>query len=195
MAKIYTRAGDSGETGLYRGPRVGKDCLRIEAYGTVDELNSSIGLLRAEPIPEEIDQLLEAIQNRLFELGAELATPDAERHGTRYIRADHVRELEEAIDRFDADLEPLTRFILPSGTRAGALAHVARTVCRRAERRLVALIRETLALGTPLSPTSLAYLNRLSDLLFVLARWLNKKEGKLESPWNPPARTASGKDL
>lgn len=188
MARIYTRAGDSGETGLYRGPRVGKDCLRIEAYGTVDELNSWIGLLRSEPIPSEIDQLLEAIQNRLFELGAELATPDAERHGTRYIQADHVRELERAIDRLDADLEPLTRFILPGGTRAGALAHVVRTVCRRAERRLVALIREALALGTPLSPTSLAYLNRLSDFLFVLARWLNKQAGKTESPWDPPAR-------
>lgn len=188
MVKIYTRAGDSGETGLYRGPRVGKDCLRIEAYGTVDELNSAIGLLRSEPIPPEIDPLLEGIQNRLFELGAELATPDAERHGTQYIRADHVRELEAAIDRLDADLEPLTRFILPTGTRAGALAHVARTVCRRAERRMVALIREALALGTPLSPTSLAYLNRLSDLLFVLARWLNKKAGKSESPWNPPPK-------
>ncbi|NMC21172.1 MAG: cob(I)yrinic acid a,c-diamide adenosyltransferase [Thermogutta sp.] len=190
MAKIYTRSGDSGETGLYRGPRVGKDCLRIEAYGTVDELNSSIGLLRAEPIPSEIDGLLETIQNRLFEVGAELATPDAERYGTRYITTDHVRELEAAIDRLDADLEPLTRFILPGGGRAGALAHLARTVCRRAERRLVALTREALALGTPLSPALLAYLNRLSDLLFVLARWLNRRAGKTERPWDPPAGAA-----
>ncbi len=186
MSKIYTRSGDSGETGLYRGPRVGKDCLRLEAYGTVDELNATIGLIRSEPLPAEIDRVLAGIQNRLFELGAELATPDADRYGTRYVNPEHVRELEATIDRFDAELEPLTRFILPGGTRAAALAQVARTVCRRAERRLVALIREALTLGTPLSSTSLAYLNRLSDLLFVLARWLNKQSGIQEDRWEPP---------
>jgi cob(I)alamin adenosyltransferase len=189
-AKIYTRSGDSGETGLYRGPRVGKDCLRIETCGTIDELNSAIGLIRAERIPPRADALLATIQNWLFELGAEVATPDPQRQGTQYITPEYVRELEEAIDQLDAELPPLDRFILPGGERAGALTHFARAVCRRAERRLVALVREGLELGTPLSPVVLAFINRLGDFLFVLARWLNHQAGVVEHPWEPPPRKA-----
>lgn len=187
-AKIYTRSGDAGETGLYRGPRVGKDCLRIEVCGTIDELNCAIGLIRAEEIPQYADEVLAMIQNRLFELGAEVATPEPERAGTRYIMQEHVRQLEEIIDRMEGELPALDRFILPGGNRAGALAHLARAVCRRAERRVVALVREALELGTPLSPVILAFMNRLGDLLFVLARWLNHKAGRSETPWEPPKR-------
>lgn len=190
-AKIYTRSGDAGETGLHQGPRVGKDCLRIEVCGTIDELNTVVGLIRAADLPQGVDAILAEIQNRLFEMGAEIATPEAERHGCRFITAEHVKWLEKEIDRMDEQLEPLTHFILPGGTHAAALAHFARAVCRRAERRLVALVREALELGTPLSPTLLAFMNRLGDLFFVLGRWLNRSAGRKESVWLPPSKRTS----
>jgi len=192
MAKIYTRSGDAGETGLHRGPRVGKDCLRIEVCGTIDELNAVVGLIRAVGVPATADAILAEIQHRLFELGAEIATPDAERHGCRFITAEHVKWLEKTIDELDEGLQPLVHFILPGGTHAAALAHLARTVCRRAERRLVALVREALEVGTPLSPTLLAFVNRLGDLFFVLGRWLNRQAGQTETVWLPPPQPSTG---
>ncbi|MGQ9503606.1 MAG: cob(I)yrinic acid a,c-diamide adenosyltransferase [Thermogutta sp.] len=195
-AKIYTRSGDAGETGLHRGPRVGKDCLRIEVCGTIDELNAMVGLLRAAGVPATADTILAEIQRHLFELGAEIATPEAERHGCRFIMPEHVKWLENTIDALDVELKPLTHFILPGGTHAAALAHLARTVCRRAERRLVALVREALELGTPLSPTLLAFINRLGDFFFVLGRWLNHQGGQKETIWLPPSKveTDAGTD-
>jgi len=192
MAKIYTRSGDAGETGLHRGPRVGKDCLRIEVCGTIDELNAVVGVIRAVGVSATADAILAEIQSRLFELGAEVATPEAERHGCRFITAEHVKWLEKTIDELDEGLQPLVHFILPGGTHAAALAHLARTVCRRAERRLVALVREALEVGTPLSPTLLAFVNRLGDLFFVLGRWLNRQAGQTETVWLPPPQPSTG---
>ncbi|HKD37742.1 MAG TPA: cob(I)yrinic acid a,c-diamide adenosyltransferase [Pirellulales bacterium] len=179
--KIYTKTGDRGETGLFGGPRVRKDSPRIEAYGTVDELNAFLGFARCEPLPAEIDQFLSRIQSALFKVGAELATPDPARHGTSVIGGKEIADLERAIDRFDASLEPLKQFILPGGTRGAAALHVARTVCRRAERRVVALANS--ADGT-ISVDLIVYLNRLSDLLFVLARAVNAAAGQADVPWN-----------
>ncbi len=190
-AKIYTRSGDAGETGLHRGPRVGKDCLRIEVCGTLDELNAVVGLIRAAGVPHAAEVILDEIQRRLFEMGTEIATPEAERHGCRFITADHVKLIEAEIDRLEEQLPPLNHFILPGGTPAAALTHFARTVCRRAERRLVALVREALDLGTPLSPTLLAFINRLGDLFFVLGRWLNHRAGHAEKPWLPPSKQSA----
>jgi cob(I)alamin adenosyltransferase len=174
MAKIYTRAGDDGETALYGGGRVRKDDRRIEAIGTVDELNSALGVVRLELArsgvgPVGFDDLLALLQNQLFDLGAELATRRPEDRGTNLIRNDHVLSLEAEIDRYDAALEPLTAFILPGGSAAAAQLHVARGTCRRAERRLVEL-----ASSESIRPELLHYLNRLSDLLFVLARAANR---------------------
>ena len=165
--KIYTRTGDLGETGLFGGPRVGKDMARIEAFGTVDELNSVLGVVRAEALSDDVDHVLERIQRELLDLGSELASPDPVKQGTRKIDRGDVSALEDEIDRFEESLEPLDEFILPGGNRASALLHLARTVCRRAERRLVALVRHS---PDEISLLLLAYLNRLSDLLFVLAR-------------------------
>ena len=165
--KIYTRTGDLGETGLFGGPRVGKDMARIEALGTVDELNASLGVVRAEPLPDDVDRTLEQIQRQLLDLGAELATPEPVKQGNRKIGREDVSALEAQIDGFQESLEPLHDFILPGGNRAAASLHLARTVCRRAERRLVTLIRHS---PDDISLALLAYLNRLSDLLFVLAR-------------------------
>lgn len=176
--KIYTKTGDRGDTGLFGGPRVRKDDPRIEAYGTVDELNAVLGLIRCEPLEASLDALLASIQNELFDLGAELATPDPQRLGTHTIAAPHIGRLEAAIDQHEAHLEPLKAFILPGGTRAAALLHVARTVCRRAERRLV-----TLADREAISADLIIYLNRLSDLLFVLARSANRAAGLADVPW------------
>lgn len=180
---IYTRKGDSGQAGLLGGPRVDKDALRLETYGTVDELNSVIGLARAEPLPEELDRLLAKIQNELFEVGAELATPDPVALGTRTIGPDRVEGLERWIDEQDAALDPLRAFILPGGTRAASALHVARTVCRRAERRLVTLMREA---KEEISPHLLKYLNRLGDLLFILARAANASANHSDVPWQKP---------
>jgi cob(I)alamin adenosyltransferase len=182
--KIYTKTGDHGETGLFGGPRVRKDTPRIEAYGTVDELNSVLGIVRAQAIESDIDALLRQIQNELFDLGAQLATPDPIAHHTSLIGPPQIAALETAIDRFEAQLEPLSQFILPGGTRAAALVHLARTVCRRAERRLVHLMRQS---GEQLASEPLIYLNRLSDLLFVLARVLNHAAGRTDVPWQNPS--------
>lgn len=176
--RIYTRTGDQGETGLFGGPRVRKDVPRIEAYGTVDELNAVLGLSRAAGPPPEIDAVLLRVQHELFVLGAELASPQAGRAAIPTTEPGHVAALEADIDRFEAALAPLKEFILPAGSPAAAHLHVARTVCRRAERRVVAL-----AAAEPISPTVLQYLNRLSDLLFVLARAANQAAGQADVPW------------
>ncbi len=176
--KIYTKTGDAGETGLFGGPRVRKDCARIEAYGTVDELNAVLGAARCEPLAAEFDALLARIQNELFDVGAELATPEPESKSVSTIGAPHIATLETAIDQWEEVLAPLKQFILPGGTRAAAQLHVARTVCRRAERRVI-----TLAANEPVSSSLIIYLNRLSDLLFVLARAANHLDGRPDVAW------------
>jgi cob(I)alamin adenosyltransferase len=180
--RIYTKTGDQGETGLFGGERVPKDHRRVAAYGDVDELNAALGLARAaEPVDFE-DALLQAIQRDLFTIGAELATPDparlAKALGGPPLSAGEVTALEQAIDRLEAGLPPLRAFILPGGAPKGAAFHVARTVCRRAERTVVGLARET-----PVSAAIRHYLNRLSDLLFVLARAANARAGAGDLPW------------
>jgi len=181
--KIYTKTGDDGQTGLFGGPRVSKDAPRIEAYGTVDELNSVLGLARAETLPESIDALLATIQSELFSLGAELATPNPAAKGTHLIGPGHIQRLEQAIDEYESQLEPLKQFILPGGTTGAATLHLARTICRRAERRLVTLVHSC---SESISPELLVYLNRLSDLLFVLARAANHAAGVTDVPWAKP---------
>jgi cob(I)alamin adenosyltransferase len=175
LSKIYTRTGDDGTTGLGDGTRVTKDHPRVEAFGTVDELNSVLGLLLAETLPEDIRAALTDIQHDLFDLGGELSVP-----GRAAISDARVTELEHALDHLNAALAPLKEFILPGGSRAAALAHLARTVCRRAERHVV-----TLAKVEVLSPTVIRYLNRLSDLLFVMARTLNRAAGQTDVLWQP----------
>jgi cob(I)alamin adenosyltransferase len=177
--KIYTRTGDAGETSLFTGGRVSKGDTRVEAYGTVDELNSVIGLARAHGLPDQAENWLETVQNDLFALGADLATPlDAKTDWLVRVEPSAVERLERWIDQMDAELPPLKNFILPGGTPAAATLHIARTVCRRAERITVALADEQ-----PISPPALAYLNRLSDMLFTLARWVNLKAGESETKW------------
>ena len=177
--KIYTRTGDDGTTSLFSGGRVPKDHWRVESYGTVDELNSLIGQTRALKPSAQTDEWLHEVQRQLFVLGADLATPaDARSAYVLRIDAAAVQWLEATIDEMDADLPPLRHFILPGGSPAGASLHVARTVCRRAERLVVALL-ETDTLISPALP----YLNRLSDFLFVLARWENQQAGVSEEIW------------
>ena len=178
--KIYTKTGDHGDTGLFGGPRVRKDHARIEAFGTVDELNSQLGLIRTLPDAAVFDSDLRRIQCELFYLGAELATP-----GTRdeRITLAHVDTLERLIDHHEAALEPLACFILPTGTPLAAAIHVARTVCRRAERRVVTLAAQ---LDTTIPANAIEYLNRLGDLLFVLARSANHQAGVADDPWVHP---------
>jgi cob(I)alamin adenosyltransferase len=181
--RIYTRTGDSGETGLFGGQRVAKDALRVEAYGAVDELNAAMGVARARPGDESVGDLLADLQVDLLVLGADLATPTEQgtRVGAREVRRmqeRQVQRLEHEIDALDAALPPLDRFILPGGSERGALLHLARTVCRRAERRVVALARVE-----SVNPEAVRYLNRLSDLLFVLARSVNQQAGIPELPW------------
>ena len=180
--KIYTRKGDTGETGLLGGGRVAKDDARIEAYGTVDELNAAIGLARAGTLPESIDEILEVVQNDLFALGADLASEQRTAGASPPIGDTHVVRLEQAIDHHEQQLTPLRQFILPGGTVSAAELHLARTICRRAERRVVAVARGD-AGQTASSPV--AYLNRLSDLLFVLSRAANAAGGCVEPIWNP----------
>lgn len=190
MPRIYTRSGDSGETGLFRGPRVDKDCPRIEAYGTVDELNSLLGWLRATGVPPDVDEGLCRVQRDLFHLGAELATVEPGQLTIPRIAGEDVSRLESWIDKLESDLPPMQHFVLPGGTNAAAAAHVVRAVCRRAERRLVTLGRVGQSNAESVSPVLLTYLNRLSDYLFVLARWLNHESGVEESRWgadNPPS--------
>jgi cob(I)alamin adenosyltransferase len=181
--KIYTKTGDRGETGLFGGPRISKDAPRIEAYGTVDELNSVLGIVRAQPIERDIDALLRQIQNELFDLGAQLATPDPAAHHTSMIGPAQIAALEATIDRFEERLDPLKQFILPGGIPAAAQLHFARTVCRRAERRLITLVHQP---TESIADELVIYLNRLSDLLFVLARAVNHAAGCSDVPWQKP---------
>ncbi len=178
--KIYTKTGDAGETGLFAGPRVGKDDPRIEGYGTVDELNTVLGLARTQALPKDIDSLLAIIQNELFDIGAELATPDPKSRGTNLISEAQVAMLEKAVDKYEANLPILKTFILPGGSPGAAWLHLARTVCRRAERRVVTLMK---CPNQEVSPTILVYLNRLSDLLFVLARAVNAAAKVADVKW------------
>ena len=174
LSKIYTRTGDDGSTGLGDGTRVPKDGARVEAYGTVDELNSVVGVLLAVPgLPPEVADCLTEVQHELFDLGGELCIP-----GHQMIRAEQVTRLEQALDGFNEALPPLKEFILPAGTRAASLAHVCRTVCRRAERAIVAL-----GAVETINDAPRRYVNRLSDLLFVLARVLNRVDGGADVLW------------
>jgi cob(I)alamin adenosyltransferase len=177
--KIYTRTGDSGETSLFGGTRVHKHDPRVDAYGEVDELNAWLGFVRASLSAADLDEPLVRIQRDLFALGAQLADPSdavAARVSKVVLGDADVERLEGLIDRLEAELPPLRRFILAGGTQAGAALHVARTVCRRAERRMTAL-------APPLDPALLRYINRLSDLLFVLARVVNHRGGVPETEW------------
>ena len=173
LTRIYTRTGDDGTTGLAGGERLPKAHARIEAIGGVDELNAAIGLLRVQPLGDDLDLVLEAIQHRLFDLGGKLAMP-----GTELLKAQHTLGLEQTLDRFNADLPPLEEFILPGGGEAAARCHLARTICRRAERELLRLSRIE-----PVNSASITYLNRLSDLLFVLARVMARRNGGGEVTW------------
>ncbi|MEX2117213.1 MAG: cob(I)yrinic acid a,c-diamide adenosyltransferase [Bacteroidota bacterium] len=176
--KIYTKKGDGGETSLFGGKRVPKNSIRIDAYGTVDELNSHLGFARTlNPSPSE-DADLQRLQETLFVLGADLATPAGGK--TKRIAEEDVSVLERSIDRLENDLPSLKNFILPGGSPLAAHLHIARTVCRRAERLVSALSR-----SEELSPYPLKFLNRLSDLLFVMARHANHVAGATEAPWNP----------
>ena len=173
LSKIVTRTGDDGTTGLGDGSRVTKDSARIAAIGDIDELNATLGVLLAEPLPDTIVACLIEVQHDLFDLGGELSIP-----GYTAVTDEHVARVEAAVEQFNESLPPLKEFILPGGSRAAALAHVARTVCRRAERAVVAL-----AAAEPVSDPSRRYLNRLSDLLFVLARTLNRAAGGSDVLW------------
>jgi cob(I)alamin adenosyltransferase len=183
MAKIYTRTGDEGETSLYNGGRVRKDHLRVETVGTLDELSAVLGIARSSlasvrSTPAEVDQFVARVQHQLFNLGAELATPEPAAHGTALIGDADVSGLEQAMDRWEAELEPLREFILPGGCRAAAELHLARCVCRRAERLLVRLAADEAIRGQ-----ALRYVNRLSDALFVLARCVNRRAGAADVVW------------
>ncbi len=174
--KIYTRTGDSGQTSLFGGARVAKNDARIEAYGTVDELNSHLGVVRANWPQSPLDSLFAQIQSDLFEVGAHLASPGTSRFAG--VEENRILELEQRIDAMESELIPLKSFILPSGSTASAQIHVARTVCRRAERLVVALGDDTVA-----TRSTIAYLNRLSDFLFVAARFANLNAGVPDVPW------------
>jgi cob(I)alamin adenosyltransferase len=187
ITKVYTKTGDRGETALVGGKRVPKDSPSIEAYGTIDELNSIVGLARAfneEKLPDGdahrfLDAVLRQIQDELFDLGSELATPpDFFQEGMYRIGENEVRKIEQLIDKCQEELEPLKSFVLPGGGRIGAYLHQCRTVCRRAEREILRLSR-----AEELSEWPIKYVNRLSDLFFVLSRWISKKTGKDEYLW------------
>lgn len=174
LSKIYTRTGDSGTTGLGDGSRVAKFDLRVQAMGEVDELNAVLGMLLVEELHADVREQLEAIQHDLFDMGGELSMP-----GHTFMQAGRVAILEKVLDRWNAELSPLKEFILPGGSRASAVCHLARTVCRRAERVLHALHAQS-----PVTAVNLQYLNRLSDLLFVLCRTLNRHAGVPDVLWN-----------
>lgn len=178
MARIYTRTGDKGETGLFGSTRVPKDSIRVQAYGSVDELNSVLGLARSFLNDTELDLLLQELQNDLFIVGADLASTKSNDSATR-ITGERVSELERVIDNYQDQLRPLTAFILPGGGHAGAVLHFARSVARRAERKIV-----TLEKSERISDQLIPYLNRVSDLLFVLARVANNREQKDEVQWH-----------
>ena len=180
MARIYTRTGDKGETGLVGGARVSKDSLRVEAYGNVDELNSVLGIVRAFLNDRELEDLLTEIQNDLFVIGSDLAsTANAWQRNIPRISSERIIAMERTIDKFEAELTPLKAFILPGGGISGSLLHNARTVARRAERRIV-----TLGKAEAINEQVVAYMNRLSDLLFVMARVANHRENKAEIEWH-----------
>ncbi len=175
LTRIYTRTGDDGTTGLIGGERVPKDSPFIEACGSVDELNALLGLVRSHPLPDRVDKVLQRVQDRLFTIGAEFATPEGVEPKSRGLDDEEVRSLESEIDAFEEDLQPLKQFILPGGATAGAELHLARAVARRAERRCVSLSRLQ-----QINPQILRYLNRLSDLCFVLARYVNWRQSAPE---------------
>jgi cob(I)alamin adenosyltransferase len=175
LSKIYTRTGDDGSTGLSQNRRLPKDHGRIEAIGAIDELNAAIGVVLTEPITDKICSALTEVQHRLFDLGGELSLEDRQ-----LITEDHVDALEKTLDSFNDELKPLKEFILPGGAASAACCHLARTICRRAERRLCRLAREE-----AVSPVLIKYINRLSDLLFVLARCLNQQAGEKDVLWLP----------
>jgi len=175
LSKIYTRTGDKGDTGLGDGSRVEKDSARVEAYGTSDELNSIIGIVLAHELPEDVRSCLVEVQHDLFDLGSELSVP-----GHEFIPASYTDRLEQQLDSFNAELPKLKEFILPSGGHATSACHLARTVCRRTERRVVTLARDE-----TVNPHIITYLNRLSDLLFVVARVLARAENGEEVLWKP----------
>jgi cob(I)alamin adenosyltransferase len=178
-SKLYTRTGDWGETALLGGDRVPKDHPRVEAYGSVDELNSVLGVAASLIRQRRVAAALQSVQNELLNIGSQLATESgADKSRTFTDPEDRIADLERLIDEYDAKLPPLRTFILPSGSHAGALLHMARSVCRRAERAVVRLSHQE-----DVNPNALAYLNRLSDLLFVLARYVNKTARKPETPW------------
>lgn len=178
--KLYTKRGDDGHTDLIGGARVSKNHLRVSAYGAVDELNATIGLALADCDIDAINIGLITVQCRLFDLGADLATPDSAKAASSRLTTDHAAELEPQIDAATDQLEPLRSFILPGGTVLAAKLHIARTVCRRAERQVVALAEHE-----AVDPAATIYLNRLADLLFALARLANAKAGVADVPWRP----------
>ena len=178
LSKIYTRTGDDGSTGLGDGSRLPKDDARIETFGAVDELNSVLGVVLTHHLDDRIRAVLTRVQHELFDLGGELAVP-----GYTRIEARHIDALERELDDWNQTLPPLKEFILPGGGPAAAHCHLARAVCRRAERRLIGLAREARATDRPVNPQAGRYLNRLSDLLFVLARIVNRTQGEGETFW------------
>ncbi|MEO8571230.1 MAG: cob(I)yrinic acid a,c-diamide adenosyltransferase [Chloroflexota bacterium] len=182
LDRIYTKTGDEGMTGLGGGQRVPKDSLRVETYGTVDELNSQIGVALATGLCERLAAELPRIQNELFDLGSDLATPATSqaRHPVPTVESRHIDQLERLIDELNEIVGPLANFLLPGGSRGAAQLHVARTVCRRAERAVTTLARDE-----TIGPTVLPYLNRLSDALFVMARYENHERGVAEPLWRP----------
>lgn len=180
--KIYTKQGDKGQTGLWGGQRVRKDSARVTAYGTVDELNAHMGLARSSGLDERLAEQLARVQNELFVLGSDLATPGEDERIPR-IKAEYITAMEQEIDAFESELEPLRQFILPGGTQAAAHLHLARTVCRRAERELVTLLADG---AEPVNEQALPYLNRLADWLFVAARVANARAGVADVPWQSP---------
>jgi cob(I)alamin adenosyltransferase len=179
-SKIYTKTGDDGTTGLFGGARLPKHHVRIEAYGTVDELNAVIGLLMTAHAYQEANKFLERIQSLLFTIGSNLASDPAKEMITHGLQEEDIHRIESAIDDMQLVLPPLKNFILPGGSQSVSIAHVARTICRRAERRCVALAQEEYV-----EPVILLFLNRLSDYFFVFARWLAMKEGVEEIKWKP----------
>lgn len=191
ITRVYTRRGDRGETDLVGGIRVPKDSARIDAYGAVDELNAALGLARAlnagdakPPASRELEDILKQLQNELFDVGGELATPPAAfQPGMFRVGEAEVKALEARMDRLQKELAPLKSFVLPGGGRVSAALHMARTICRRAERDVLRLMR-----GEDVGEWPLAYLNRLSDLLFVLARWIGHRLGEAEFLWERPLR-------
>lgn len=177
--RIYTKTGDKGETSLLGGKRVPKNDLRIETYGTVDELNSLLGVIRAMRISKKLDSILRKIQEDIFVLGADLASPEEKKASVPpRIGENQIADLEKVIDELEPKLPPLRNFIFPGGTPPAAYLHLARAVCRRAERCAISLKR-----AEPISPSIIVYLNRLSDLLFILARWVNREVGAGEAAW------------